>query len=334
MKDVLSQSEIDQLINSIGKGELDLKSIDKKDEAIRKYDFKKPKKLSHEQNKTLFEMHNMFTRFLTPTLSTMLRTYCNAQVQFTEEQTYFEYVNSLPTNAFLCTVPFLSGTAFLEFSNIIVNMILDRVLGGKGDTITGNETFSDMEYQLMKRMIKQVIPGLNDSWSDVTQNAFGTEVEVGGQYDNMYSPNEITIIISLTVQIGKVEGYLNLCIPYILIEPVIKKLNRKTIAYGNLMSKNRISLKEYMRNCVYDSNIEVKGVLGHTKIFFRQATSLKVGDVIKLDDSVKKGVDIHIGNQRGYTGILGTQNGNYAVKIQHINEGKEIIHGSNVTSAD
>jgi len=330
LKDVLSQNEIDRLISSLGKGELDLKSIDKKTSSVRVYDFKKPKKLSYEQNKTLLEMHGMFARLLTPSLSSILRTYCNAGVQFTEEQTYFEYINSLPSNVLLCTVPFLSGTAFLEFSNVIANIILDRILGGKGDVPGGSNTFSDMEYQLMKRVIKQIIPALNESWSQVSEKAYGSDIVVGGQYDNIYSPNEITVIISLTLQIGKTEGYMNICIPYVLMEPVIKKLSRKNISVGSI--KKNISLKEYMQNKVNGLKIEIKGVLGHTKISFEQAASLKVGDVIRLDGPITKGVDMYMGNKEKYNGIIGVKNGNYAVKIQQINDEKEIIDGNNDTS--
>ena len=54
MGDVLSQSEIDNLLNALSKGELDVEDIKENEEKqVKEYDFARPSKFSKEHLRTL-----------------------------------------------------------------------------------------------------------------------------------------------------------------------------------------------------------------------------------------------------------------------------------------
>ena len=59
MGDVLSQSEIDNLLNALSSGELDVEEIkDTNEKQVKEYDFARPSKFSKEHLRTLWKTFN------------------------------------------------------------------------------------------------------------------------------------------------------------------------------------------------------------------------------------------------------------------------------------
>ena len=52
-----------------------------------------------------------------------------------------------------------------------------------------------------------------------------TEFEVNPQFLQMVSPNETVVVISLNTEIGETQGMINICIPHVVLEPIIPKLS-------------------------------------------------------------------------------------------------------------
>ena len=45
------------------------------------------------------------------------------------------------------------------------------------------------------------------------------------QFLQMVSPNETVVVISLNTTIGETSGMINICIPHVVLEPIIPKLS-------------------------------------------------------------------------------------------------------------
>jgi flagellar motor switch protein FliM len=105
--DVLSQSQIDELLNSFSNegtkafDNLDQEANEKK---IKKYDFKMPKKFTKEQLKMITDIYETYSRLLSSYLTSITRLYCQVKVLQVEEQRYFEFNNALPDYVFMGTV--------------------------------------------------------------------------------------------------------------------------------------------------------------------------------------------------------------------------------------
>ena len=52
-----------------------------------------------------------------------------------------------------------------------------------------------------------------------------TDFEVNPQFLQMVSPNDTVVVISLNTQIGETSGMINICIPHVVLEPIIPKLS-------------------------------------------------------------------------------------------------------------
>ena len=79
MGDILSQNEIDALLNQLSSGELDVEAITNVEEKpVRDYDFSRPTKFSKEHLRTLEIIFEHYGRLISTKLPVLLRK--NAQV--------------------------------------------------------------------------------------------------------------------------------------------------------------------------------------------------------------------------------------------------------------
>ena len=88
--DVLSQSEIDQLLSALSTGVVSAEEmkVEEKQKKVKVYDFKRPDKFSKDQIRTLYMLHENFARLLNTYLSTNLRTLVNISVASVEQLAY------------------------------------------------------------------------------------------------------------------------------------------------------------------------------------------------------------------------------------------------------
>ena len=96
MADVLSQAQIDALLNSVRSGDKDLDKSDQEPEKkYQKYDFSSPRKFNRDRIKMLNGIFDNYSRVVGSRLNARLRTNCEVTVESVEEQRYYEFSNAL-----------------------------------------------------------------------------------------------------------------------------------------------------------------------------------------------------------------------------------------------
>ena len=78
MGDILSQNEIDRLLQQLNTGELDVKEfkIDTTEKKVRNHDFRRPSKFAKDHLRTIHIINENYARLLTNFLSGYLRLWC------------------------------------------------------------------------------------------------------------------------------------------------------------------------------------------------------------------------------------------------------------------
>lgn len=329
MSDVLSQNEIDALLQALSSGELDVEEIkeDNHDKKIRTYDFKSPKKLAKDQLRTLQIIHENFSRMLNTFLSGYLRSYVQTEVLSVEELSYYEFSNSIVNPALISIINFypLTGQIAIDLSTSIVFTLIDRILGGSGKSYEETRTFTEIELTLIKKIIRQVLELMIDPWENVIELQPALEkIETNSQFAQIVSPNETVALITLNVKIGDVEGLMNICIPHIVIEPILSKLSTK-FWFSSISKTVTDEDKKSLKNSVEKSKINISVQLGSTFITVKDFLELHKGDVILLDQLAREEIEILVGDKRKYFGVPGTINNKMAVKVTRIDkEGDEL----------
>ncbi|QZY56760.1 flagellar motor switch protein FliM [Crassaminicella profunda] len=322
MSDVLSQSEIDALIQALSSGEVDAQEItaETKEAKVKKYDFRRPDKFAKEQLRTLQIIHENFSRLLNTFLSGYLRSLVQVEVLSVEQLSNHEFTNSISNPAVLGIVDFspLEGQIILDITADVAFVIIDRILGGSGKAVEEKRSFTEIEISLLRKLIKQIMKLFKEPWENVVEIHPRLEkIETNSQFAQIVSPSETIALITLNIKIGDVEGLVNLCIPHLVIEPILPKLN--TRLWFNSVNKERTTEDEkVITKRVEKTAVPVRAVLGSTHITVSEFLDLQIGDVIQLDTFIKEDVKIFVGEHLKYYGKAGTKKKNMAVQIEGI----------------
>lgn len=329
MTEVMSQNEIDALLNALSSGELDVKEIQEIDDSkkVKKYDFKNPQKISKEQLRTLEIIHENFARHLQTFLTGYLRAPVKINILTVDQFAYSEFNNSLSNPAFLSIIDFnpLNGQIVIDMSTNIIYTIIDRLLGGDGASKQETRSFTEIELSLLKRMMKNIVKDIKEAWNNVVElRPILEKIETNPQFAQIVPPNETIALITMSIEIGQVEGMMNVCIPYILLEPILDKLNTKfwfTTSVKEYSKEDELAIKARILN----TKVPVVAYLGHSNILVKDVLSMEPGDIVKLENNDNL-IPIKVGSNTKFKGEIGQINNKVAVKIVEVVKEGEIIN--------
>lgn len=320
MAEILSQNEIDELLNALKSGEFNVTEIqnESQEKKVSVYDFRRPNKFAKDQLRTMQVIYENYSRLMASYLSGVLRSFCQVEVISVEPQTYYEFINSLPEPVVLGILDFrpLSGSAIMEISPDIAFCIIDKILGGSGKLVYNKRDFTEIEITLLQRIVNQLTSLMNEPWANVIQTDFKLErIEINPQFAQIISPNETIAIITMNISIGEIEGMVNICIPHIVIEPIIEQLSTRYWFSSGADENRRKTHSAQIEKSIRDAYVDLRAVLGIAEITVKEFITLQVGDVIKLDSHVKDEIVLVVGGQEKFSGIVGTKNNKYAVQV-------------------
>ena len=321
MGDVLSQSEIDNLLNALSSGELDVEEIkDNNEKQVKDYDFARPSKFSKEHLRTLEIIFEHYGRLLTTNLPVYLRKSVQVEVMNSEAVTYSEFSNALSNPVLLGIVNFapLHGNIIIEMASNLGYAIVDRMLGGRGDALDKTREFSEIELLIIERILIVCVNLLVEPWENVVDiHPHLERIETNSQYAQIISPSEMIAIVTINVKIGNVEGLMNICLPYITLEDVIDKLNTR-YWYANIQSHDERDYAEAIESIINKAHVPIKAVLGKSSVSVMDFATLQPGDIIKLDRAVEDELDIYVGDIRKFTALPGSSGDKYAVRVTSV----------------
>lgn len=321
MADVLSQNEIDALLKQLSSGELDVENMDSEPAVkIKDYDFARPAKFSKEHLRTLEIIFEHFGRLVSSNLPAYLRKNVQVDVMNSEAVTYSEFANALSNPVLLGIVNFapLGGNVILELASNLGFAIIDRMLGGFGDSLEKSREFSEIELSVLERIFTILVDLLREPWNNVVEIHPRLErIETNPQFAQIISPSEMIAIVTISVAIGNIEGLMNICLPFMTLEDIMDKLNTK-YWFSTMQEKDEESYNDYIEMAINKAQIPIKALLGKSSISVMDFINLQVGDIIKLDTMVEDELDVYVGNIVKFRALPGAGSDKYAVKVTEI----------------
>ena len=321
MPDVLSQDEIDNLLKALSSGELDVEEMKGTDEKqVKNYDFARPSKFSKEHLRTLEIIFEHFGRLLATNLPAYLRKSVNVDIVNSEVVIYSEFSNALSNPVLLGVVSMkpLAGNMVMEMASNLGFAIVDRLLGGTGTALDKERDFSEIELTIIERIFSIRVNLLKEPWENVIKVTPRLErIETNSQFAQIISPTETIAIITINLKIGDVEGLMNVCLPYTLLEPVMDKLNTK-FWFSNMQEKDPTMYGEVIENVISKTKVPIKAILGESKVNVSDFVNLQIGDIIKIDKKVDQELDVYVGNIKKFNALPGYFEDKYAVRITDV----------------
>ncbi|NLK51771.1 MAG: flagellar motor switch protein FliM [Syntrophomonadaceae bacterium] len=322
MSEVLSQTEIDALLAALTSGSVnveDLKEEEKK-KKIRVYNFKRPNKFSKDQLNTLSNIYENYARSLTTYLSALLRTIVQINVLSVEQLTYEEFIRSIPDPSIINVVSMdpLPGNMILEISPSVSFMMLDRVFGGAGQVPEKVRSLTEIERTVMELMGQKIVDLFREAWATIVPLSPRIEfIESNPQFTQITSPSEMVVLISLETRIFDSVGVINICIPYITLEPIISKLSVQFWYSTAARERSPESIDE-LRKRVEKAYVPVRIILGYTTVTVAELLELQVGDVISLETRIDQPLEVLIGHRAKFTGRPGLVGNRLGLQITSV----------------
>jgi flagellar motor switch protein FliM len=301
-KDVLSQSEIDSIIMALGSGDIQKKTEAEEmpdDANIVLYDFRRPNKFSKDQMRTLKNIHENFARMLANFLTAYLRLPVSVKLESVSQVTYEEFLNSLPLPT-LVTVFRLGedqGTALLETNSYFSFPIIGILFGGEGKLLRKMRELTDIELSVMKRINQKILDNLRYTWEDFADlHPVIENLDTNPQFSQLIASNEAVILLSFSTIIADNEGFINLCLPFITLEPILANLTVQNwhARQDKFKENGEENSEKNLEKRLKHADIEVSAVIGRTNITIGDFLQFEEGDIIILDRTLEEPIDLCI----------------------------------------
>ncbi len=321
MEDILSALELDELLKSLAEQEVKQESQVFRTK-VRVYDFKRPDKFSKDHIRTLQLLHENFARLLTTAFSASFRTMVQATVVSVQQETYQEFEASLssPTTIGIISLAPLEGKAILELSQDIAFPMVDRLFGGPGNQLEYSRALTDIEQTVIKSVYKTILRNLAEAWKNVVSFQPKLDgMETNPVFAQIIAPSEMVVHITVNIKLGEHNGDLNLCLPYILLEPVLSKLSAKQW-FAREQKKQSNEEKYSLEKRVKDVALPVSVELGKATLTIEEFIQLEQDDVLQLEKKITDLLDIYVGGLSKFRGSPGRKGKRLALRIVEVTE--------------
>lgn len=322
MGDILSQNEIDDLLKALSTGEIDAQQMQTttQEKKVKSHDFKRASKFAKDHIKTLNIIYDNYARLLTNFLTGYLRTLVQVDVVTVEALPYSDFSNSVSNPVILAVVDFapLIGSIILEMEPSVAYTLVDRILGGKGNSMDKIREFTEIELAIIDRIIMQILNLMREPWENVLSiRPRLDKIETNAQFAQIVAQNETVALITLSAKVGDVDGMINICIPHMVVEPIVSKLSTK-FWFSNVTKEATPEMKVAIENKVQNTPVPIRAILGRTTIFVNDFIDLQPGDVLPLDTNINEDMEVLVGDMTKFYAKPGVKKNKIALKITRV----------------
>ncbi len=324
MSQVLSQDEVDALLRGVTDGEVETESDDGggEDSEIVAYDLTSQERIIRGRMPTLDIINQRFSRLFRQSLSTSLRKIADVSTVSTDTVKFGEFIKSLPVPASLHIFrmePLRGFALFVAESKLVFSMVDAFFGGGQGRTIKiEGRDFTSIEQKMIKKVVIAALADWEKAWKPVhSVNISFVRSEVNPQFAAIVPPTDVVVVILFEIEMENVSGTITICLPYSTIEPIISKL-RAGFQSDQLEVDQTWIRRLSERLC--ETNVNLLVNLGSTTIHGKELMSLKIGDVIQLDNDINTSLMVNVEGVAKFAGMIGNSRGNKAIKITEIIE--------------
>lgn len=322
MADILSQEEIDALLEVVEE-EGDSPSADNPDGSDNRqiilYDFKRPNRVSKEQLRAVKGIHDKMARNLASQVSAIMRSIVEIQLHSVDQMTYGEFLMSLPspTSFNVFSIKPLDGNCVIEINPSIAFPMIDRLLGGLGESYESSRELTDIELNLLDAILRIIMQRLKEAWGPITDMYPTVETkESSPNVVQIVSQNEIVIMVVMEIIIGNSSGMINICYPVIYLEPILSRLANRDIMLGETSAKK--SRNKELNTLISRAEVFNEAIIGKAELSVGELLELKKGDIVRLDRPADDKAIVTIDKKELFLAEIGIHRFHKSIKIEQL----------------
>lgn len=315
MDDLLSQDEIDALLNGVDGGDVDTDVEVADDGTAKNYDFNSQDRIVRGRMPTLEMINERFARNFRLSLFNILRRSAEIAVSGVQMLKFSEYMHTLfvPTSLNMTRIRPLKGTALVLFDPKLVFAVVDNFFGGDGRwhaKIEGRE-FTATELRVLNILLQEAYKNIMEAWNPVLPiNLEFINSEMNPQFANIVSPSEIVVVSVFHIELEGGGGDLHITMPYSMLEPIRELLDAGIQSDSDDKDER---WQHSLRHELLEAPIELISNLSEFDVSLRDVMNFKEGDVIPIDTPNE--IIATIEDVPVIRGSYGWSNGNNAIQV-------------------
>jgi len=318
MGNILSQDEVDSLLDGITEGKVETETgTSEEAKSVEVYDFSKPAGPVHLRLPALGIINERLSGLLRTDLQAASRSVIDVNISSTETVRFSDFCLSLPMPSSLNIfgIKPLRGYSMIVLEGSLVFSFVDSLFGGKGVSHVKLEgrRFTTIETRIVEKVVNIILSDFQKAWSDVHPiEAVFVRSEMDPQFVGIGAPDDQVIVNKYEVQLENGNGIITICIPYSSIKPITEKLKTK---FRREKMEIDSTWKKYFRQKILETTVELSCNMGKATINGGELLNMKVDDVILLDPKMGNIVTVNVEYLPKFRGYPGACNKKKAVKI-------------------
>lgn len=319
--EILSQDEVDALLQGITGESQTLEKESAPVGGIREYDIASQERIVRGRMPTMEIINERFARNIRVGMFNMMRRSVEVLIDGIKVQRYSDFLREIvvPTNFNLMSVRPLRGSGLIICEPTLVFSVIDALFGGSGkyrSRIEGRD-FSPTEQRVIERLVGVVAAEYKKAWHGIYPLEFDYQrSEMLPQFANIATPSEIVVVTSFTLEIGDNSGTIHFCIPYSTLEPIRDVLYSTMQGDSAELDRRWVNL---LKQQIQPAVVELVAELAQAPATVEQLLSFKPGDFIELD--LKQVIQAKVSGVPLFDCHYGTSNGKYSLKVDQLLSG-------------
>ena len=315
---ILSQDEVDALLQGITGESQKLEEEEAPKSGIRDYDLSSQERIVRGRMPTMEVINERFARNIRIGLFNLIRRSPEVSIGGIKVQKFSAFLREIvvPTNFNIVSVKPLRGNGLIVCDPSLVFAVIDALFGGVGKFHTRIEgrDFSPTELRVILRLVETLTHEYKKAW----QGVYPVELEyqrseMQPQFANIATPSEIVVATSFALEIGETSGTVHFCVPYSTLEPI------RDVLYSTIQGDSAEPDRRWinlLKAQIQSAEVDLVAELARTRATVEQLMSFKPGDFIELD--LEPMIQAKVDGVPVFDCHYGTSNNRYSIKIDKL----------------
>lgn len=318
MSQILSQQEIDSLLDSFGT-EPEQREGDAAGD-VTPFAFGTPRQLSQRQKNVLRSLFGNFAEAFAAYLVGRLQCEVSVAVTIVAENTLADLVKATQSPSALFSFSLEPGKlhALMNVNPRLALATISRLLGGGGEPVEHERPLTKIEQNIFRAVAVKAIAILESTLAPVAEircayDRYERDIELL----TLGSPEAKFLMLGMEISFSDQVHTFTIALPASVLQPALE--DPHTGADGEADDKHG-PWSDLLLKKIERTPVSVSCILGEAELSLRQLMELEPGDVVLTGTSISDQLDLKIGGKKRAEGRPGVVNGKKAIKITTISE--------------
>lgn len=327
LSDILSQGDIDALMNEAqsstdGHGAIFSCEGDRfPDDAkvkVNVCDFRNPVFLTESEMRQVRIRHESFIHYMSARLSMFIRMDVSLKMAKLHTMTFEEFTETIPSPTFinLFRVSNLNGVGVLSINPRLAMTLVNRMLGGKGHSVSDERYLTDIEMALVEDAVRLMLEEWCSQWEEMDD--LGASIvgrENNGRFLQTSAHDAVVLVLDMEAAMGDCSEEIQLGVPYAMIDPLIKAMKES----NSEMSRSADTRKARKWLPSYSTiNVPVSAEWDAFDVRVSDLLRLREGDILQMPSELIADTKVRVNGATRFVGEVGVDNGHVAVQVNEI----------------